>query len=104
MQSPVAVAHPGRGQLLEPLAYGQLRIGTLAVTLARPLEAGRPAGPPLADAVGFPSTDPKTPEGKARVVAAMVKGRRKWVERMKAEGKKLPSGRKRDAWVTAAMK
>ena len=41
---------------------------------------------------GGASTGPKTPEGKARVVAAMVAGRRKWVERMKAEGKKFPCG------------
>jgi hypothetical protein len=40
------------------------------------------------------STGPKTPEGKARTVAAMVAGRRRWVERMKAEGRKFPGGRK----------
>jgi hypothetical protein len=40
------------------------------------------------------STGPKTPEGKARVVAAMVAGRRRWVERMKAQGLKFPGGRK----------
>jgi hypothetical protein len=40
------------------------------------------------------STGPKTPEGKARVVAAMVAGRRRWVEKMKAEGRKFPGGRK----------
>jgi hypothetical protein len=40
------------------------------------------------------STGPKTPEGKARVVAAMIEGRRRWVERMKAEGRKFPGGRK----------
>jgi hypothetical protein len=40
------------------------------------------------------STGPKTPEGKARVVAAMVAGRHRWVERMKAEGRKFPCGRK----------
>lgn len=43
---------------------------------------------------GGMSTGPKTPEGKARVVAAMVEGRRRWVERMKAEGRKFPGGRK----------
>jgi hypothetical protein len=43
---------------------------------------------------GGMSTGPKTPEGKARVVAAMVAGRRRWVERLKAEGRKVPSGRK----------
>jgi hypothetical protein len=40
------------------------------------------------------STGPKTLEGKARVVAAMVAGRYRWVERMKAEGRKFPCGRK----------
>jgi hypothetical protein len=40
------------------------------------------------------STGPKTPEGKARVVAAMVAGRRRWIERLKAEGKKIPGGRR----------
>lgn len=43
---------------------------------------------------GGMSTGPKTPEGKARVVAAMVAGRGRWVERMKAEGRKFPGGRK----------
>jgi hypothetical protein len=43
---------------------------------------------------GGMSPGPKTPEGKARVVAAMVAGRRRWVERMKAEGRKFPGGRK----------
>jgi hypothetical protein len=40
------------------------------------------------------STGPKTPEGRARVVVAMVAGRRRWVERMKAEGRKFLGGRK----------
>ncbi len=40
------------------------------------------------------STGPKTEEGKAVVVAAMVEGRRRWVERMKAEGRKFPGGPK----------
>jgi hypothetical protein len=43
---------------------------------------------------GGMSTGPKTPEGKARVVAAMVEGRRRWVAKMKAEGRKFPGGRK----------
>ena len=51
------------------------------------------------------STGPRTPEGKARVVAAMVEGRRKWVERRRAEGKKFPAGRKRgERWVTEPMR
>jgi hypothetical protein len=40
------------------------------------------------------STGAKTPEGKARQVQAMVEGRRRWVERMKAAGRKFPGGRK----------
>jgi hypothetical protein len=35
----------------------------------------------------------------------MVEGRRRWVERMKAEGKKFPGGRKAGArWVTPEMR
>lgn len=40
------------------------------------------------------STGAKTEEGKARQIAAMVAGRRAWVARMEAEGKKLPTGPK----------
>ena len=43
---------------------------------------------------GF-STGPKTPEGKARTVAAMVEGRRRLLEKLKAEGRPAPWGRKR---------
>src|SRR5271166_5742447 len=54
---------------------------------------------------GGASTGPKSPEGKARVVAAMVEGRRKWVERRRAEGRRFMAGRKGgDAWVTEAMR
>jgi hypothetical protein len=42
---------------------------------------------------GF-STGPRTPEGKARTVAA-VEGRRRLLEMLKAEGKPVPWGRKR---------
>jgi hypothetical protein len=42
---------------------------------------------------GF-STGPKTSEGKARTVAAMVEGRRRLLEKLKAEGKPAPWGRK----------
>jgi hypothetical protein len=53
---------------------------------------------------GF-STGPRSPEGKARVVTAMVEGRRKWVERRRAEGRKFPAGRKRgERWVTELMR
>ena len=51
------------------------------------------------------SSGPRTSEGKARAVSAMVEGRRRWVERMKAEGKKFPGGRKAGTrWVTPAMR
>ena len=54
---------------------------------------------------GGASTGPKTPEGKARVVAAMVEGRRKWVEARRAEGRKFSAGRKRGAeWITQPMR
>jgi hypothetical protein len=54
---------------------------------------------------GGASTGPRTPEGKARVVAAMVEGRRKWVQRRRAEGKKFPAGRKRgERWTTEPMR
>jgi hypothetical protein len=54
---------------------------------------------------GGASTGPKSPEGKARVVAAMVEGRRKWVERRRAEGRRFMAGRKGGgAWVTQAMR
>jgi len=41
------------------------------------------------------STGAVTDEGKARSVAAMVEGRRKWIERLHAEGKRAPGGRPR---------
>jgi hypothetical protein len=54
---------------------------------------------------GGASTGPRTAEGKARVVAAMVEGRRKWVTRRRAEGRQFTAGRKGgDAWVTEAMR
>ncbi len=54
---------------------------------------------------GGASTGPKSPEGKARVVAALVEGRRKWVERRRAEGRRFTAGRKGGgAWVTEAMR
>src|SRR5262249_55562570 len=43
---------------------------------------------------GGASTGQKTAAGKARAVAAMVAGRRRWAEKMKAEGRKFPCGRK----------
>jgi hypothetical protein len=54
---------------------------------------------------GGASTGPKSPEGKARVVAAMVAGRRAWAERQRVEGRKFPAGRKRGAeWITEPMR
>ena len=41
------------------------------------------------------STGPKTSEGKARTVAAMIEGRRRLLEKLKAEGKLVPWGRKK---------
>jgi hypothetical protein len=50
------------------------------------------------------STGPRSPEGKAKVVAAILAGRRTWVERVHAEGKNFTSGRKTGpAWVTERM-
>jgi hypothetical protein len=54
---------------------------------------------------GGASTGPKSLEGKARVAAAMVAGRRIWVERRRADGKKFSSGRKSgEAWITDSMR
>ena len=51
------------------------------------------------------STGAKTPEGNARVLAALTEGRRRWIEQMKAEGKKFPWGRKAGyRWITPAMR
>jgi hypothetical protein len=50
------------------------------------------------------SNRPKTPEGKVKVVTAMIAGRRRWVERMKAEGRKFPGGRKLGAKVVKGGK
>ncbi len=53
---------------------------------------------------GGASTGPKSQEGKARVVAAMVAGRRAWAERVRANGRRFAAGRKSGAaWVTEAM-
>lgn len=43
---------------------------------------------------GGMSTGAKTPEGKTRSIAAMVEGRRQWIEALQAEGLKIPCGRK----------
>lgn len=54
---------------------------------------------------GGMSTGAKTPEGKARVLIALTEGRRRWIEQMKAEGKKFPWGRKAGyRWTTPGMR
>src|ERR1700726_5331 len=54
---------------------------------------------------GGASTGPKSPEGKACVVAAMVAGRRAWAERQRVDGRKFPAGRKRGVeWITEPMR
>lgn len=54
---------------------------------------------------GGSSTGPRSPEGKGRVVAAMVAGRRSWLERVHAEGGSFTSGRKTGAaWITESMR
>jgi hypothetical protein len=51
------------------------------------------------------STGAKTPEGKARVLAALSEGRRRWIAQMKAEGSKFPWGRKAGyRWTTPGMR
>jgi len=51
------------------------------------------------------STGARTPEGKARVLAALTEGRRRWIAQMKADGKKFPWARKAGyRWTTPAMR
>ncbi|WP_281404859.1 HGGxSTG domain-containing protein [Methylocystis sp. B8] len=51
------------------------------------------------------STGWKTDEGAERAIAAMVEGRRKWVEQKKTEGGKFSCGRKSGgAWITSRMR
>jgi hypothetical protein len=56
------------------------------------------------------STGARTPEGKARVLAALIEGRQRWLEEMRAMKKagliaRFPGGRKSgDAWVTPRMR
>jgi hypothetical protein len=48
---------------------------------------------------------PRSPDGKARIVAAMVEEGRKWGERRHAEGGRFTAGRKGGSgWVTEAMR
>ena len=41
------------------------------------------------------STGPTTPEGKARTIEALKAGRRRWLAKLKSEGKPIPFGRKK---------
>jgi hypothetical protein len=56
------------------------------------------------------STGARTPEGKARVLAALIEGRQRWLEEMRAKKKagliaRFPGGRKSgDAWITPRMR
>jgi hypothetical protein len=56
------------------------------------------------------STGARTPEGKARVTAALVEGRRRWLEEMRIKKNaglldRFPGGRKAgERWVTARMR
>ena len=56
------------------------------------------------------STGAKTPEGKARVLAALIEGRQRWLEEMRAKKKagliaRFPGGRKSGyQWVTPRMR
>ena len=101
-----ATGGPSRRQRCDARVKNLFRIGKNGVRVSRGLfckgwamENGR------CWVHGGASTGPRTPEGKARVVAAMVEGRRKWVERRRAEGKKFPAGRKRgERWITEPMR
>jgi hypothetical protein len=56
------------------------------------------------------STGAKTPEGKARVLAALLEGRQRWLEEMRAKKKagliaRFPGGRKSGSpWITHRMR
>src|SRR5262249_25829820 len=39
------------------------------------------------------STGPTTPEGKARTIKALKAGRRRWLAKLKSDGKPIPFGR-----------
>ena len=101
-----ATGGPSRRQRCDARVKNLFRIGKNGVRVSRGLfckgwamENGR------CWVHGGASTGPRTPEGKARVVAAMVEGRRKWVARRRAEGRKFPAGRKRgERWVTEPMR
>jgi hypothetical protein len=101
-----ATGGPSRRQRCDARVKNLFRIGKNGVRVSRglfckawALENGR------CWVHGGASTGPRSPDGKARVVAAMVEGRRKWVERRRVEGRKFPAGRKRgERWVTEPMR
>jgi hypothetical protein len=91
---------------LFPALHRRRRCGAAVKGLFKRLPDGRPSSRNLfCEAFTMPgsdrcwvhggaSTGPRTDAGKARSVAAMVEGRRRWVEEMKAKGRKFPCGRK----------
>src|SRR5271166_4416675 len=101
-----AAGGPSRRQRCDARVKNLLKIGKNGVRVSRrpfckawAMENGR------CWMHGGASTGPKSPEGKARVVAAMVEGRRKWVDRQRIEGRKFPAGRKGgERWVTEPMR
>jgi hypothetical protein len=56
------------------------------------------------------STGARTPEGKARVLAALIEGRQRWLQETREKKRagliaRFPGGRKSgDAWVTPRMR
>src|SRR5579871_1869723 len=101
-----ATGGPSRRQRCDAQVKNLFRIGKNGVPLTRgPLCKGGAMENGRCWLHGGASTGPRTPDGKARVVAAMVEGRRKWVARQRAEGKKFPAGRTRgERWVTEPMR
>jgi hypothetical protein len=101
-----ATGGPSRRQRCDARVKNLFRIGKNGVRVTRgPFCKGWAMENGRCWVHGGASTGPRTPDGKARVVAAMVEGRRKWVARRRAEGKKFPAGRKRgERWVTEPMR
>jgi len=101
-----AAGGPSRRQRCDARVKNLLKIGKNGVRVSRrpfckawAMENGR------CWMHGGASTGPKSPDGKARVVAAMVEGRCKWIARRRVEGGKFPAGRKRgERWVTEPMR
>ena len=100
------IGGPSRRQRCDARVKNLFRIGKNGVRVTRgPFCKGWATENGRCWVHGGASTGPRTPEGKARVVAAMVEGRRKWVERRRAERRKFPAGRKRgEQWMTERMR